>query len=322
MSASAVGLWPAKREEQRCRWAAAARGAAGLLIAALASGLSSSCATVDAVTGRSTYNFYSLDEDIQLGRKTIQANIQQARQAGIRINADPSRMAELQEMVRRIADVSDLPHLPYEVTLFHTGIVNAAAAPGGQLMVFEGLYDPEKGLVQDEDELAAVIAHEIAHVNCRHSTEELSKVATAGLLAELGAALAERKGHDDLATFFRAAFIVGSVFYIPLHSQQNEFEADRVGLFYMAKAGYDPRAAPRIWKRVAERQKKEHEKASIFATHPSSWDRYRALEKLVPYAMEEYAAARGGYPPDYTPPPEWAQGAPPLDWRNPDASSK
>ncbi|MBN1269290.1 MAG: M48 family metalloprotease, partial [Kiritimatiellae bacterium] len=145
---------------------------------AFAALLTSSCATIDAVTGQKVYNLHSLDQDVALGRQTIQANIKQAEESGMSLNADPQRVAQLNDMTRRIADASDMPQLPYEVTLFHTNIVNAAAAPGGSLMVFEGLYDTEEGLVQNEDELAAVMAHEIAHVNCRHGTEELSKLIT------------------------------------------------------------------------------------------------------------------------------------------------
>ncbi|MBN1269946.1 MAG: M48 family metalloprotease, partial [Kiritimatiellae bacterium] len=138
-----------------------------------------------------------------------------------------------------------------------------------------------------------------------------------GLIAEVGAAIAEHQDESDLAMAIRALSVVGAIFYVPIHSRKNEFEADRVGLFYMAKAGYDPRAMPRIWKRVAEKQKEEQHSASIFATHPSCWDRYEALEKMIPHAMEEYKLATGSYPPDYTPPAELADGLPPFDWRNP-----
>ena len=92
----------------------------------------------------------------------------------------------------------------------------------------------------------------------------------------------------------------GMALYIPSYSRKDEAEADRIGLLYMARAGYDPRAAPRIWKRVAEDEGKK-EPASIFATHPSSYDRYKALTAQLPAAMEEYRRVTGTYPPNYTP---------------------
>lgn len=276
----------------------------------------SSCATVDAVTGQNSYNIYSLQDDVKLGQTAVSANLGELTKHGSRVNQDPARVAQINEITARIAAVSDLPHLPYETTLVHTSIVNACAFPGGQMMVFEGLYCPKKGLVQDEDELAAVMAHEVAHVNCRHSTERLSKIMTASIIAEVAASVAEHKEEEDVATAIRALFAVGTMLWIPMHSRTDEFEADRVGLFYMAKAGYDPRAAPRIWKRVAEREKEGANLMSIFATHPASKARYEALEKMIPYAMEEYVATVGEYPKGYVPvgdvPPPGS-----FDWRRP-----
>lgn len=275
-----------------------------------------SCTSIDAVTGERVYNLYSMQSEINLGVQTIQANTAEMQKQGCRINDDPKQMARLGEITKRITTVADMPQLPYEVTLYHTNIVNAAAAPGGQMFVFEGLYDKEIGLCRDDDELAAVMAHEIAHVNCRHSTERLSKLMTAAAVVEVGAIALENEGESDWATGLRAAFAVGTVFYVPMHSKKDEFEADRVGLFYMAKAGYDPRAAPRIWRRVAEEDPDEKDKASIFATHPSAGDRCDALEALVPYAMQEYVRATGSYPKDYKPEND---GLPEFDWRRPGA---
>lgn len=274
-----------------------------------------SCTTVDAVTGQSVYNIYTIQDDIQLGQTAVAANREELMQAGAKINADPAKLRKLQEITARIAAVSDMPQLPYEVTLVHTGIVNACAFPGGHVMVFEGLYEPKEGLVQDDDELAAVIAHEIAHVTCRHATERLSKVMTAAAIAEVAAAVAEHKEHEQTAAAIRALFAVGAALWIPVYSREDEFEADRVGLFYMAKAGFDPRAAPRIWKRVADREKEERGVLmSIFATHPANKARYEALQKLLPYAMEEYAAATGRYPEGYTP-GDFAPAPGTFDWR-------
>lgn len=286
-----------------------------LLAMSAVTGLSS-CSTIDAVTGQGVYNLYTIDQDVELGKETIEANTKALQEQGVAVNADQERLNQINNMVARISAVSDMPQLPYNVTLYETNIVNAAAAPGGSMFVFSGLYNEEVGLTKDEDELAAVMAHEIAHVNCRHSTERLSKLMTAAVLFEVGAAALESSDEDDWATAVRALFAVGAAVYVPIHSQKDEFEADRVGLFYMAKAGYDPRGAPRIWKRVAEAQGEEQASASIFSTHPSSWDRYEALDRMLPFAMDEYARVTGGYPPDYQP-PDWYSRDQVFDWRLP-----
>ena len=277
------------RAESHKAFGGAARGIALMTLPVLLL-CSQGCATLDAVTGKQVINFYTLEEDVQLGRQVLLNNIEQMRKAGVAINQDPVRLSQLSNIVQRIAAVSHLPDLPYTVTLFHTGIVNAAAAPGGAIMVFEGLFDPQKGLVRDEDELAAVLAHEIAHVNCRHTTERLSALALAGLATELVASWTEDED-PETARALRTVFNIGALLVIPSYSRQDEYEADRVGLFYMARAGYDPRAAVRIWKRAAEKDPGGWGPLSILATHPGAAERARALEKLLPEAMQVYAKA-------------------------------
>lgn len=270
--------------------------AAGALSFVLAS-----CAT-DAVTGKRVLNYYSMEQEVQMGQSTLKSNTEALEKQGVPINQDKKKMAQIERIMRDIAAVSDLPDLPYNVTLYHTNIVNAAAAPGGSMFVFTGLYHAEEGLVKDEDELAAVMSHEIAHVTSRHVTERLSTLIPVAILTEIGAMILEANNEDGWADIFRISVGAGTLIYIPSYTRKNEYEADRVGMRYMAKAGYDPRAAPRIWKRVTEK-KGEKDKASIFATHPSSWDRYRQLEKHLPAAMEDYRKATGKYPAGYVPNP-------------------
>lgn len=272
------------------------------------------CAT-DRVTGKKEFNFYSLNDDVKLGQSALQANSEEMRKAGVPINKKPSRKSMIENVVQRISAVSDLPELPYTVTLYHTNIVNAAAAPGGSIFVFDGLFDPTEGLVREDDvnELAAVMAHEIAHVNCRHVTERLSKLNAGNFLTEIVAAIALQGNNEQTARTVRGVFNIGSGLLIPSYTRNDEKEADRVGIFYMARAGYDPRASPRIWKRAWERKGKK-DKTSIFSTHPASKDRYQALTRMVPYAMEDYKKATGRYPPGYQPSAS-DQNLPAFDWR-------
>lgn len=262
--------------------------------------LLSACAT-DAVTGRKTLNYYSLADEVKMGQQTLALNTKEMQTANVPINRDKQRVAQIETIVKKISAASDLPQLPYNVTLYETNIVNAAAAPGGSMMVFAGLYDPKIGLVQEENELAAVLGHEIAHVTCRHTTERLSRVVPLAVLTEIGAQILSHRDHPEIAWALRGAFAVGTVLWIPAYSRSDEREADLVGMRYMARAGYDPRAALQIWKRVAEKTGKK-ESTSIFATHPSDWNRYKSLEKELPAAMEEYRKAVGHYPDGYSPP--------------------
>lgn len=247
------------------------------------------CTTMDAVTGQETRNFYSLDKDVAIGSEIQAGTLAAMEESGTPVNANPQKVAMLEQMVSRISAVSDLPDLPYEVTLIHTNIVNAMAAPGGKIMVYEGLWDPQNGLAHTEDEIAAVIAHEIAHVNARHSTEAMTRSMPANLAALGVLTLTKDSEHAEFAQMLVAG---GMFFYngmwMTKYSRTDEFEADAVGMMYMAKAGYDPRAAIRIWEQVAARQGGNDPAASIFSTHPSSAARVESLRAQLPAAMAVY----------------------------------
>jgi predicted Zn-dependent protease len=249
-----------------------------------------SCRSIDPVTGEKVTNAYSIEDDIRLGQETVAQNTAEMRKKGVPVNQDRKNLRRLEEMVQRLAAVSDLPDLPYSVTLYSCDIVNAAAAPGGALMVFSGLWDPKKGLVRDETELAAVLGHEIAHVNCRHTTETLTKTQGLSTMGEILAEIVAVRRGGQAGTRVRQAFQIGTTIWIPSYTREQEAEADKVGLFYMARAGYDPRAAPRIWQRAMQGDKSD--RTSIFATHPSDKARYDALMAILPQAIEVYEKTR------------------------------
>jgi predicted Zn-dependent protease len=259
------------------------------VLALLAAGLLVGCTTLDPVTGQQTRNFYSLDQDVGLGTQVYEQTIEEMRAEGVPLNADRARTAQLQEMVNRISAVSDLPDLPYEVVLIQTNIVNAMAAPGGKIMVYEGLWDPENGLAKDDEEVAAVIAHEIAHVNCRHSTEAMTRAMPGNLLATGVLLLTQDSENQEFwQTLAVAGMFVHNGIFMTRYSRQDEMEADSVGLMYMAKAGYDPRAALRIWERAAQQRTGNDPAASVFSTHPADAARLQNLRALLPRALAVY----------------------------------
>ena len=251
------------------------------------------CSTTDFVTGKSTHNLYLVDDDIKMGAQVLQQSVDEMRKQGVKVDVDTKRLGMIQDMVRRIGAVSHMPDLPYEVHLFETNIVNAMCAPGGKVLVFSGLYNPKVGLVRDEAELAAVLGHEIAHATCRHTTEAMTREAPVNALLVIAALVAEAKGSDTAAAAVGAGFVAYNGLLVTKYSRTDEAEADRVGLMYMAKAGYDPRAAPRLWKRACQREGSDPGLMLIFSTHPSNKARWEALEKHLPEALAAYAQATG-----------------------------
>lgn len=246
----------------------------------------------DYVTGKKTYNLYSLSSDIDIGNMVMKRQLDSLKKNKKKIDqeADTEEFQRIRQIVKRIAAVSHIPDFPYEPHLADLDIVNAWCAPGGKIMVYSGLWQPRKGLVQkgNEDELAAVLGHEMAHANARHVTEMLSRVSTIQLIGEVAASIISEAGSPESSDMFRQIYYGGVDVYVPHYSRKNESEADAIGIMYMAMAGYNPQAAVNLWERAAKESKSD--KTSVFADHPSSGERAEALKKLLPKAMEIYEA--------------------------------
>jgi hypothetical protein len=180
----------------------------------------------DAVTGERTVVFASEEEEVQQAEQNLKQFLADVEGAGIGVDTDADMTSALKDMVSRIAAVSHRPHLPWEVHLIEVGDQNAFALGGGKMVVLRGLFTT---LARDENELAAVVAHEAAHNTCRHVSEQQAQAVTSLL------------SHSAQKELYAASY-----------STEQEDEADRVGLLYMALAGYDPAAASRVWERAHE----------------------------------------------------------------------
>ena len=263
------------------------------LLAAAGLALASGCATVDFVTGQEVQNMYTLDEEIQLGQEFYVETVKELKQEKAPIDRDPARVAYVREITDRIVAVADATNLPYKATFVgDPDFVNAYALPGGNIFIFEGLWNPKEGLVETEAELAAVVAHEIAHVNCRHSTEAMTREMLPNLLLAGAAIWAELEEEEDAQLIIAGTMLAYEGLFVTKYSREDELEADRVGMMYMAKAGYDPAAAPRVWDRLAGASDSQVEKVlSIFSTHPRDFKRAKELRKHLAEAQALYEAA-------------------------------
>ncbi|MBI4125175.1 MAG: M48 family metalloprotease [Deltaproteobacteria bacterium] len=250
----------------------------------------------DPVTGKSTHNYYSLASDIKLGQQVMASQQKSLVKSDKKMDmeADAEEYQRIRRIVQRIIPLTHVPNFPYESHLADVEVVNAWCAPGGKIMVYTGLWDKEKGLVTkgDENELAAVIGHEIAHATARHVTERLSTITTLQIAGAVASSAIASGGSAQGSDLFNEVFTQGMNVYVPSYSRKAESEADRLGLIYMAEAGYNPEAAVRLWERAA---KKRGDQTSVFASHPASGERAKALKALLPRAMEIYQEARKKY---------------------------
>jgi predicted Zn-dependent protease len=154
--------------------------------------------------------------------------------------------------------------------------------PGGKVVVYEGILP----LTQDRTGLAVVMGHEIAHAVARHGNERMS----AGMLAQFGAAAlntAMKEKPEATRRLFLGAYGVGAQVGVLLpYSRQHETEADYLGLIFMARAGYDPRAAVPFWQRMAS--KGGASPPEFLSTHPTSQTRIENIKKAMPMALKHY----------------------------------
>jgi len=173
----------------------------------------------------------------------------------------------------------------WELVVFEDEAANAFALPGGKIGVFTGLLD----VAENQHQLATVIGHEIAHVTARHSAARVSTQ----LATQLGVSvLAQGTGMDPQLIGMGADLLLTLPF-----SRADESEGDRLGLDYMARAGFDPRQSVMLWRNM---ERLSGGGTSDFtSTHPSPQNRIQELERRMVGATASYESARAaGHRPD------------------------
>ena len=202
------------------------------------------------------------------------------------ISNDPNGTAMVNRVSQRIANAlgQEMPDAEWEFVLFEDDSANAFAMPGGKIAVFTGLLK----YVETDDELAAVIGHEIAHVQLQHANQRMSAEvirAAVGVATIVGTKDMEESDRNKIL----AAYGIGTQVGIMLpYSRGHESEADRVGLIIAARAGYDPRAAISFWQKMS--QANPRSLPEFLSTHPSSSTRIRELEEAMLDALRVYEA--------------------------------
>ncbi|MGE5152679.1 MAG: M48 family metallopeptidase [Bdellovibrio bacteriovorus] len=240
------------------------------------------CATAPE-TGRSQLLLVDSAQETKLGLQAFQEI-----KAKTPISHDPKKNAELQAVGQRIAQVARLPNARWEFVLFDDPKqANAFALPGGKVGIYTGILP----ITQNAAGLATVIGHEVAHAAARHGAERMSQslavqVGGSVLSAALGASGYGGVGRDVAMQAYGLGAQVGVL--LP-YSRTQELEADRIGLLYMARAGFDPREAVAFWQRFQTHNAKRGGSALEFlSTHPLDDNRIAKLKEFLPQALAEY----------------------------------
>jgi Putative Zn-dependent protease, contains TPR repeats len=254
-----------------------------MLAAAVAAALVA-CASTTSPTGRKQYMAYPDAELNQVGAQAF--NEMKAKQQTL---SGGQQSAYVQCVVQAL--VAQLPpdwrSLPWETAVFVDDSPNAFALPGGKVGVHTGMFKVAK----NQDQLAAVIGHEIGHVYARHTNERVSRqAATTGVLGVLGAVAGARYGQGASQMVTQGGSTLANLGLLLPFSRTQETESDEIGQQLMAQAGFDPAQAVNLWENmIAESGSRQPEWMS---THPDPQNRIATLRQRAPALQGTYQAAR------------------------------
>ena len=246
-----------------------------------------SCSTVP-LTGRSQLNMIPDNEMLAMSFQQYgqflnqnplsnnQANVDMVRRVGLNIQI------AVEEYMAQNNLSENLEGYNWEFNLVENDQVNAWCMPGGKVVVYTGILP----ITQDEEGLAVVMGHEIAHALAEHGNERMSQQ----LLQQAGAIglmVAMKDEPVQTQALWMTVYGVGTTVAVMLpYSRTHESEADHLGLIFMAKAGYDPQKAPEFWQRMSAG--KGGEPPEFLSTHPSSQTRINDLNSWMPEALQYY----------------------------------
>ncbi len=248
--------------------------------------LLAACSTV-LITGRRQFTLLSEEQEIRLGEKSYPEAL--ADYPEVRTGPE---VARLRGVLRRL-----LPYTgkswEWEVRLLEADdVVNAWCLPGGKMAFYTGILK----ICRNEDQIAAVMGHEIAHALARHGNERISRSIGFRAFGDLLQAFLGGRDPGRAATRTKVMTAYGAVtklgFVLP-HSRTQESEADEIGLHLMVQAGYDPREAVRLWEKMARLSGARSPLDLFLSTHPAPEARARRLRALIPSVLARYGRAGG-----------------------------
>ena len=236
------------------------------------------CAT--SPLGRKQLAFMPDDELVQMGSKAF-TNLKQ--ETKLETSSQVKRYVNC--VTQPIIKVSNSP-IKWEVAVFRDNSANAFALPGGKVGVHTGMLK----VAENQHQLAAVIGHEIAHVLADHSNERVSQE----FALQQGMALVQALGNvqSESGQMLMGLLGVGAQVGILLpYSRVHESEADEMGLYFMAQAGFDPKESTRLWQNMSKGSG-DSAPPEFLSTHPSHDTRIARLNQAMPRAIQLYNQAR------------------------------
>jgi predicted Zn-dependent protease len=234
---------------------------------------------------RSQFMMVSSDEVNRLSAVSYNQQNQKAKEKNVLVTSGPT-LDRLKFIANRLipqteAFRDDTRQWDWRLTLIDAPILNATCAPGGKITFYTGIIEQ---LNLNDDEIAAIMGHEIAHALREHGRERLSQAMAQNLAVNVAMAAAGGYGSAVGA----ANQVAHYVFVLP-NSRDNESEADAIGLELAARAGYNPMGAITVWQKMIQATK--NKSPEFLSTHPSGETRIEQLTALMPAVEPLYRAA-------------------------------
>jgi len=246
-----------------------------------AAGAAAGCAT-NPVTGRTQFMTVSEEEEIQMDRQY--SPMQFSDDYGP--VQDTALNAYVNGIGRALAAGTHRPNMPYSFRVVNATYINAYAFPGGSIACTRGILTS----LDNEAELAALLGHEIGHVNARHTAEQMSKGQVSNILVG-GLSIIADVAAPGMGQVASALGGFGAGAFLASYSRDNERQADALGTEYMVKAGYGPEGMVGLMQMLNSLHKSTPSAIEImFATHPMSDERYQSAVNAV---RTTYAGAKG-----------------------------
>ena len=220
-------------------------------------------------TNRSQMIFMSSEEELALGEKSYQEALAEAKV--ITGTKDANRVKAIGERIAKVADRSDFT---WEFNLVEDEALNAFCLPGGKVVVYTGILKAAR----NDDQLATVISHEIAHALARHGAERMSSAKVQQGIQVLGNVVLA-VGAPEYQNVFNQTYGIGTQVGVMLpYGRMQESEADEIGIYLMHKAGYNLQEALKFWENMSEGKQETNE---FLSTHPSSSTRIEDFKKVI-----------------------------------------
>lgn len=224
---------------------------------------------------------------MQMASQSYQAELQAARAKGA-LDVNPAQLARLKKIANRLiaqtgAYRPDAQQWAWEVHVIKSNELNAHVMPGGKIVFYSGIIDR---LNLTDDEIAAIMGHEMAHALREHSRERLSRqIATQTGIGVAASVFGLSTGQAQLAG------LAGDLGLNLPGSRTQETEADLMGLELMARAGYDPNAAINLWKKM-QNVEGRGEPPQFLSTHPVSTNRIATIQAMMPKVLPLYQQSK------------------------------